>query len=381
MEAMKGIEVKEIQTPAVIVPPTYTISKIVGVLEDLNVYEAFIVENDRIGMVTMRDLLKVPHLTSTKTATLMEYPTKLSPTTSLGQAARIMTDFRLRALPVVEDGEVTGAVTAKRILEILLEKGFLNFQVKSLTSGSLITISQEDTVAKAKNLMVDKKIDHLPATSDRKVSGIVTSSQIVFHLIPRERIGSETLGLEGQRNLGFQVKSLMETEPLQCQAEKEACGMLRDMLRAEKTYALITVLDEIQGIVTPRDYVKLIAEPEIKAEIPVYIIGLPEGPFESEVAKTKFVNVVNNLRKVFPEIEEARSIIKTSESVKGKERRRYEVDVAITTPGGKVTYSHAGWELPNVYDELAGRLKRLLTEKSRSKKRFLRRGLKTKRTR
>lgn len=381
MEALKKIEVRELQVPPLIVPPTYTVSKIVGTLKDLDAYEAFIVEKDRVGMVTMRDILRVSQLESTKTSTIIKYPTKLSPTASLGQAARIMTDYRLRALPIVEGAEVTGAVTAKRILEFLLEKATLNFQVKSLASSSLTTIPEGDTVAKARNLMVEKKIDHLPVTSDKKVSGIVTSSQIVFKLVPRERIGSETLGLEGQRNLGFQVKSLMDSELLLFPAEKEASEVLRGMLRTDRTYSLVTVLDMVQGIVTPRDYVKLVAEPAAKAEIPVYIVGLPEDPFESEVAKSKFLNAAVALKKAFPEIEEARSIIKTSESVKGKERRRYEVDVAVTTTKGITTYTHAGWDLPDVYDELANRLRRLLTEKKRSTKRYLRKGFKNKRTR
>jgi CBS domain-containing protein len=381
MEALKKIEVKELQSPPVTVPPTYPISKIVGALKDLDAYEAFIVEKDKVGMITMRDILRVSHLESTKTPTLVKYPTKLSPTTSLGYAARILTDYRLRALPVTDGKEVTGAVTANSILKFMSEKGSLNFQLKSLASGNLTTVSEDDTIAKAKNLMVDRRIDHLPVTSDKRVSGIITSSQIVFKLMPRERIGSETIGLEGQRNLGFQVKTLMELDPLQFQAEKEASEVLKSMIRARKTYALVTVLDMVQGIVTPRDFVKLVAEPEVKPEIPVYIIGLPEDPFESEVAKSKFLKVVSTLRKGFPEIEEARSIIKTSESVKGKERRRYEVDVAMRTPRETITYTHAGWELPNVYDELAGRLKRLLTQKKPVTKRYLRKGLKSRRAR
>ncbi|MBS7622576.1 CBS domain-containing protein [Candidatus Bathyarchaeota archaeon] len=381
MEALKRIEVRELSTPPVTVPPTYTISKIVGKLKETNAYEAFVVEKDKVGMVTIRDILRASQIEGVKIAAVTKYPTKLSPTASLGQAARIMTDYRLRALPIVEDGEVTGAVTAKRVLEFILEKAPLNFQVGSLASGNLTMISESDTVAKARNLMVEKKIDHIPVTSDKKVSGIVTSSQIVFSLVPRERIGSETVGLEGLRILGFQARSLMDSDLVLFPAEKGASEALRGMLRTGRTYSLITVLDMVQGIVTPRDYVKILAEPEAKAEIPVYIVGLPEDPFESEVAKSKFLNVAATLNKAFPEIEEARSIIKTSESVKGKERRRYEVDVALTTARGVITYTHTGWDLSDIYDELAVRLKRLLTEKQRSTRRYLRRGLKKMRTR
>lgn len=376
MKDMGEIEIRELQTKPLTVPTNYTISKIVGVLKENDAYEVFTVEKDRVGIITIRDVLRVSHLASAKTSSLVKYPTKLSPSTKLSKAARIMTNYRLRALPIIEGREVTGVVTARSILDLIAKRGTLNFHVKSLTSGRLITITETDTIAKARNLMVDKRIDHLPIISNKKIKGIINSSQIVFRLIPRERVGSESWGLEAQRNLGYQVKAVMEMDPLECQAIDSASITLEKMLKMNKTYALITVLDIVEGIVTPRDFIKLIAEPEPKQEIPVYIIGLPDDPFEAEVAKSKFFNVVGMLRKSFPEIEEARSVIKISESIKGKERRRYEVDVALKMPKDIVTYSHKGWELPEIYDELSNRLKRPLTQK----KRFIKREKKKRRT-
>jgi CBS domain-containing protein len=380
LEDLKKVEVGKLQTPAVTVPSTHTISKIVGVLKEKNCYEVFISGRDKVGIVTVRDILKVSHPTTTKTSSIMKYPTSLSASTSLGDAARILTDYRLRALPIVEERELTGALTTRKILKFLLEKGSLNLQVKSLTRGSLTTISENDTVAKARNLMVDKRIDHLPVISDKTTAGIVTSSEIVFRLIPRERIGSAMISMEAQKNLGFQASSIMET-PLTCEAEDNASEALANMLRAGKTYNLVTVLGMVQGIVTPRDYINLIAEPRPIVEIPAYIIGLPEDPFEAEVAKSKFLNAVGTLKRIFPEIEEARSVIKISESIKGKERRRYEVDIAITTHKGVINYAHSGWELPSIYDELATRIKRLMTQRRGTAKRYLRKGQKTKKRR
>ena len=380
MDDLKNVEVEKLQTPPVTVPSTYTISKIVGVLKDKNCYEVFIPGREKVGTVNVRDILRVSHLTTTKTSSIMKYPTSLSPTTSLGEAARILSDYRLRALPIVEKKELTGVLTARKILEFLLEKGSLNFQVKSLTTGRLTTISENDTVAKARNLMVDKKIDHLPVISDKNVVGIVTSNEIVFRLIPRESARTMTSTRGDQKNLGYQASSIMET-PLTCQANDKASEALANMLRAGKTYNLVTVLGMIQSIVTPRDYINLIADPKPIVEIPVYIIGLPEDPFEAEVAKSKFFNSVGTLKRSFPEIEEARSVIKISESVKGKERRRYEVDIAITTSKGVINYTHSGWELPTIYDELASRIKRLMTQRRGTAKRYLRKGQKTKRRR
>jgi CBS domain-containing protein len=369
MEALKKIEAQELQTKPIIIPSDYTISKIIGSLKDLNAYEVFTVERNKIGMITIQDILKVSHLASAKPSSLIKYPTKITPTTVLSKIARILTDYHLRALPIMKDEEFTGVVTDKKILEVLLAKSDLNFPIKSLSSSKLITITEDDVVAKARNLMVENRIDHLPVISHKKVSGILTSSHIIFRLIPRERIGSEAFGIEGKIRLSYKVKALMDNRPLSCQAHDKAFSVLEKMLKMDKKYALITVLDMVQGIITMRDFVRLLAEPEAKPEIPVYIIGLPEDPFEAEVAKSKFFKVVQFLTRVIPDIEEARSVIKISESVKGKERRRYEVDIAIKTTKDIVSFTHKGWELPNIYDELSNRIKRLLSQKRRKTRR------------
>ena len=92
------------------------------------------------------------------------------------------------------------------------------------------------------------------------------------------------------------------------------------------------------------------------------MIGLPEDPFEAEAAKTKFSRTVNQLHRIFPDILEAKSVIKSKFSKPGKERGRYEVTVHITTPKKTYTYSEAGWELPVVYDLLTDKLKRLMSQ-------------------
>jgi len=368
MEALKKIEAQELQTKPIIIPSDYTISKIIGVLKDLNAYEVFTVERNKIGMVTIRDILKVSHLASAKPSSLIKYPTKITPTTGLSKITRILTDYRLRALPIMKDEEFTGVVTDKKILEMLLAKSDLNFLIKSLSSSKLITITEDDIVAKARNLMVENRVDHLPVISHKKVTGILTSSHIIFRLIPRERSAS-AFGIEIKKRLSYQVKALMDSRPLSCQAHDKAFSVLEKMLKIDKRYALITVLDMVQGIITMRDFVRLLAEPEAKPEIPVYIIGLPEDPFEAALAESKFFKVVQSLKRVFPDIEEARSVIKISESVKGKERRRYEVDITIKTTKDIFSFTHKGWELPSIYDELSNRIKRLLSQKRRKTRR------------
>jgi hypothetical protein len=134
------------------------------------------------------------------------------------------------------------------------------------------------------------------------------------------------------------------------------------MLNADATYCIITQFDEVQGIVTYRDFMKLVAEEVVKADIPVYIVGLPDDPFESEQTRTKFIRSIETLRRTMPSIEEAHAIIHTREGPE-RDRRRYEVTVTLLTPGSNLSYSSTGFELANIFDDVHQHLKTMTAER------------------
>ena len=140
---------------------------------------------------------------------------------------------------------------------------------------------------------------------------------------------------------------------------KRRQGIAR-MLTSGKTYSLVKFWDELHGIVTYRDFVFVLAELE-PLDIPAYIVGLPDDPFEAELAKTKFMREARVLGKAFPKIEEMRSVIKTKEI--SDNRRRYEVKVSVRASGKAYVYSAEGWELPSVFDEITSKMRRLLTKR------------------
>jgi CBS domain-containing protein len=240
-----------------------------------------------------------------------------------------------------------------------------DLRVASIATGSPITVEKSDSVAKARDLMVRKRFDHLPVMDGRRLEGMVTSTHLVARISPPERVGSKSMSPETRRPFGFPVGDVMETGPLACPAETSAQRALGFMLKGDRTYVLVTQWEELQGIATYRDFMALLAGPEPESEVPVFIVGLPDDPFEAEATKAKFRRTINQLRRVFPDILEARSVIKSKSSTPGKERRRYEVNVQIRTARESYTYSEEGWELPEVYDVITDRLKRLITQKQK----------------
>jgi len=364
LENIGLLDVKKLQTEPFIVSSSTPISKVVGIFKEHDTYEVFMVLNGKIRMVTVRDVLVAPGLTS-KAGSLTNPAPKIHLKSKISEAVKLMVQHKIKSLPIVEKNRIVGCLTATSIIKALknLKVSFLNFKVGKLMTGDLTTINVDDSAAKAKMLMVKRKINHLPVLSNKKLSGLLTSKHLIHQMFPSEATKMGARGLmDDPRKMSFPVKDLMDSNPILATSDEKVFEVVGRMLEQEKDYVLVTLWDELQGIITSHDILKVLVQPE-KAEAPIYIVGLPDDPFEAEITKTKFIRAVNMLRKGFPSIEEARSIIKTSTSIKGEKRKRYEVDVTVRTPKKLFKFSESGWDLPTIYDQLSAKIKRLMTKK------------------
>jgi len=212
----------------------------------------------------------------------------------------------------------------------------------------------------------------LPSDSSlAKVIGLLRERGVYEVFLP-ERLGSKSMKPDVRGIFDFKVKDAMESTPLSCSPDTSVQKALDSMMAANRTYILVTRWEELQGIATHRDFMSLLVEAQAEPDVPVFIVGLPDEPFEAEATKVEFKRTVNQLRRVFPDILEARSVIKSRFSRPGKERGRYEVTVQIRTAKNSYTYSEEGWELPIVYDLITDRLKRLMTQKQRPRRQLQR---------
>jgi len=366
MSTVRSMKVDELTTRALTVDPTEPISRAIGLLKGSNAYEAFAVEkNQVVGMVTIRDILRVKDITTSKISTVMTHVPQLIKDETVSKAARMMTDHRIRAIPIVESGKLAGQVTAASICDQLSRQGTLNLTAATIMTPDPISLREDDLVSKARTLMVQKSIDHLPVLRKQEIAGIVTSDAIVFRMTPPERIARESIVAEEQKRLSLRVSGMMATEPAISAPDADVCRVIEQIRKRESTYSLVALWGELQGIITYGDCVKLLAEPR-EESLPISIVGLPEDPFEAEAAKAKFETVVKRLARSLPDILEARSVIKTSERT--GHRRRYEVKVELITPKKTMFYGLSGWSLPEVFDELSERMKRVTTKKPKPRR-------------
>ena len=116
--------------------------------------------------------------------------------TPLSEARKLMTDNKVRRLPVVDNDKLVGIVSFTDILEAKLvtaqevniwdlSQQVLGMLVKDVMSNEVKSVSQEDSISHAARLMLENKVSGLPVTENDKVIGMITESDL-FRLLALE---------------------------------------------------------------------------------------------------------------------------------------------------------------------------------------------------
>ena len=116
-------------------------------------------------------------------------PLTVTPVETIGQADDLMNTNKIRQLPVVQGKDLVGIVTDRDIRSCLsgsllegveVREKALNTEVREIMTTEPITVSPDDDLQEAVELMIDEKIGGIPVVDDAEgLVGIVTYVDIL----------------------------------------------------------------------------------------------------------------------------------------------------------------------------------------------------------
>jgi acetoin utilization protein AcuB len=109
-------------------------------------------------------------------------PLTVTPTETIGQADELMNTNKIRQLPVVQGKDLIGIVTDRDIRSFLsgslgveAREEALNTKVREIMTTEPISVSSDDDLQEAIELMIDEKIGGIPVVDEAEgMVGIVT---------------------------------------------------------------------------------------------------------------------------------------------------------------------------------------------------------------
>lgn len=366
LNTVRNMPVEGLMEPSIIISKDEPLSKIISTLIETDSYDVFIELSGKVAALNIRDIIGAKDIKTTRPSLVGKIIPELNRKSVVGEAARIMSHYRMRTLPVVQNGQVEGQVSARRIVDLInkqLVGNKLKINASNIMTGDPLVIDSHKTVSAAMSIMKRRRIDHLPVVDNGLLVGIITSSDIMNVMSPTERIGKKSIGINNAEDrLSIEVSGLANDDVITASVDESLQGVCDRMISAGSSYCIIKVWDEIQGIITYRDIVALLGE-KIEEDIPMFIVGLPDEPLDAELAKSKFANITKFMRKIHPDIEQARCHIKLRR-VLGS-RKRYEIDVHVRSTHGNISYTNVGWDLAKLFDEMNHALKKRVAHKNK----------------
>lgn len=115
--------------------------------------------------------------------------------TTVREAASILAERRIGALPVMENGEIAGIFSERDVIYRLHEFGpeFLTMLVGQVMTAPPVTVEPETPVLTALALMTRRRVRHLPVVVDGRMIGFVSIGDLVKYRI--EKVESEAAAM------------------------------------------------------------------------------------------------------------------------------------------------------------------------------------------
>jgi len=124
-------------------------------------------------------------------------PLTVTPSEAIGQADELMNGNKIRQLPVVEDNELVGIVIDRDIRSFLSasllnepdeREAAFNVKIRRIMTTDPITVSPDDDLAEAVELLIEQKIGGIPVVDEAEgLVGIVTYVDVLRCFLNRLR--------------------------------------------------------------------------------------------------------------------------------------------------------------------------------------------------
>ncbi len=105
----------------------------------------------------------------------------VEPGAKLSAAIKILSERRIGAVLVLEQGRMEGILSERDIVRVLGERGagVLDEPVSSVMTRKVVSCRESDTVSEIMEMMTNGKFRHLPVVQDGRVVGLISIGDIV----------------------------------------------------------------------------------------------------------------------------------------------------------------------------------------------------------
>lgn len=120
----------------------------------------------------------------------------VAPGASIKEAARKLREYRIGLLVVCDDvGQVVGVLSERDLVRAVAERDgdIAGLKVETLMTRDPVTCNLGDSPAEVLRTMNNKGFRHMPVVEEGRLKGLVSSRDVLWHLLERADLGHATM--------------------------------------------------------------------------------------------------------------------------------------------------------------------------------------------
>lgn len=209
-----------------------------------------------VGVLSYKDLLRRRVSDQAKVMSVMEPPFYLI---DEDDETRIIAKFfntKARAIPVLNtEKKIKGIITREDVLSYFFDK-LPESTTREYMSSPPITVEENDSVAKARWILVRDNVSRIPVTKEGKVTGIITTRDIVDRLYSVSGRKRADLMVEEERIMAAPVKDIMTYPVFTVQGAQSLKKTVREMIDRKVSGLPVLEGDRLAGVISTIDALK-----------------------------------------------------------------------------------------------------------------------------
>ncbi len=230
------------------------------------------------GMVTEKSIVRSFKDLKTGISGLVKKTPKITPHTTICEAARLMVENQLKQLPVF-DKKVIGVVTNDNLLRESSKIEFGSKPVLSIMSGDVIAVDADDPVGKLVNIFREEGISRVPVLSAGRLVGIVTMHDLLELIMPKKAgANKDGIGANNSPMRNIKIKDIMTESVVTVMPDSTIKESIDLMLDRDIQGLVVIEGKAVKGVLTRTDVLLALAALEKKqVSNPNFTLQLTNG--------------------------------------------------------------------------------------------------------
>lgn len=351
--------------------------------EELRAIPVIDEKNNLEGAISYRELIRYIQFNParTKIEKALHQPPEIGEESNLVDLASLRINSGRKMLVHTEDGKLQGIVGDQQFRDILTEVDELNnITTRDIHSNNLETVSEDESLEKARHTMLDKNLSRLPVVDDGNLVGIVRSTDLLKVMVPREsvdsggtsggRSGKKEInmagGIEKEKMSDISVRELMSRDPFSMEDHIQADEAAEKMCKEKATEIVFTDSGSPDSILTVKDFIDYMSKFAPGETVLVSLTGL-EMPEEKAAVHNKIKKQLQgSLGRKLDRAEEI--TVRFSKAEKDGKKHRWEIEMKLFSELGPINIEEEGWEMLDVVDEALKEMNTVVRKKKDRRK-------------